>query len=299
MHCRVRRGVLNFPRQLQRLHPGRQRRVIRCLDGGDLRLRLGGSRCGGGGGGRRIRRQAGGHLLVGAGAGGQWYVGVGLVNSISDGFTVVVLSIFMVARGGGWVDAPIDLRGTAHAEKIKAALDRIATAVGNYVGGAIVQASIAGISSFILLSILGVPFAGALAVIVGVLDLIPLVGATIAAFGVALVTLFTDFPTATIVWIAFALAYQQFENYVVQPQIQKRAVQLEPIIVLVSVLFGGSLFGIVGALLAIPVAATIQISVQEWWRYRVAATREPQVDGPEDGAAPQILPDDAPPPAPA
>ena len=236
---------------------------------------------------------------IGAAAGVLRDLGSGLVNSIFAGFTIFVLSIFMVARGRGWVDAAIDLRGTAHAEKIKAALDRIATAVGNYVGGAIVQASIAGISSFILLSILGVPFAGALAVIVGVLDLIPLVGATIAAFGVALVTLFTDFPTATIVWIAFALAYQQFENYVVQPQIQKRAVQLEPIIVLVSVLFGGSLFGIVGALLAIPVAATIQISVQEWWRYRVAATREPQVDGPEDGAAPQILPDDAPPPAPA
>jgi len=208
---------------------------------------------------------------VGAAAGVLRDLGSGLVSSIFAGFTIFVLSIFMVARGRGWMDAAIDLRGTEHADKVKAAVDRIAAAVGNYVGGAIVQATIAAISSFVVLTILGVPFAGALAVIVGVLDLIPLIGATVAGVGVGLVTLFADFPTATIVWAIFTLAYQQFENYVIQPQIQKRAVELEPFIVLVSVLFGGALFGVIGALLAIPVAATIQISIQEWWRYRLAA----------------------------
>ncbi len=211
---------------------------------------------------------------VGAAAGVLRDLGSGLVSSIFAGFTIFVLSIFMVARGRRWMDAAIDLRGTEHADKVKAAVDRIAAAVGNYVGGAIVQATIAGISSFVVLSILGVPFAGALAVIVGVLDLIPLIGATVAGVGVGVVTLFADFPTATIVWVLFTLAYQQFENYVIQPQIQKRAVELEPFIVLVSVLFGGALFGIIGALLAIPVAATIQISIQEWWRYRIAAQAE-------------------------
>ena len=211
---------------------------------------------------------------VGAAAGVLRDLGSGLVSSIFAGFTIFVLSIFMVARGRGWMDAAIDLRGTEHADKVKAAVDRIAAAVGNYVGGAIVQATIAAISTFVVLTILGVPFAGALAVLVGVFDLIPLIGATVAAVAVGLVTLFADFPTATIVWAIFALAYQQFENYVIQPQIQKRAVELEPFIVLVSVLFGGALFGIIGALLAIPVAATIQISIQEWWRYRLAAQAE-------------------------
>jgi predicted PurR-regulated permease PerM len=117
--------------------------------------------------------------------------------------------------------------------------------------------------------VLGVPFAGALAVLVGLFDLLPLVGATIAAFLVGIVTVFSDFPTDTIIWIVFAIAYQQFENYVIQPQIQKRAVELEPFVVLVAVLFGGTLFGVIGALLAIPIAATIQIAVQEWWRYRL------------------------------
>jgi predicted PurR-regulated permease PerM len=229
---------------------------------------------------------------IGAAAGVLRDLGSGLVNSIFAGFTIFVLSIFMVGRGRSWLDAAIDLRGTQHADKIKAALDRIATAVGNYVGGAIVQATIAAVSAFVVLSILGVPFAGALAVLVGILDLIPLIGASLAAVGVGLITLFTDFPTATIIWIVFALAYQQFENYVIQPQIQKRAVELEPIIVLVSVLFGGTLFGIVGALLAIPVAATIQISIQEWWRYRLAAQAADA-----EPVAPAVA--DDPPPAPA
>jgi predicted PurR-regulated permease PerM len=234
---------------------------------------------------------------IGAAAGVLRDLGSGLVNSIFAGFTIFILSIFMVARGRGWMDAAIDLRGTEHADKVKAAVDRIAAAVGNYVGGAIVQATIAAISSFVVLTILGVPFAGALAVIVGILDLIPLIGATIAAVGVGLVTLFADFPTATIVWVIFALSYQQFENYVIQPQIQKRAVELEPFVVLVSVLFGGALFGIIGALLAIPVAATIQISIQEWWRYRLAAQAE--LSGTAVAVAPPEAGDDDTAPAPA
>jgi predicted PurR-regulated permease PerM len=83
------------------------------------------------------------------------------------------------------------------------------------------------------------------------------------------VTLFADFPTASIIWFVYASAYQSFENYVVQPQIHKRAVALEPFVVIVSVLFGATLFGVVGALLAIPIAAAIQIGAQEWWRYRL------------------------------
>ncbi len=216
---------------------------------------------------------------VGAAAGILRDLGSGLVNSIFAGLTIFVLSIFMVARGRQWIDMLIDFRGGPQVDALKGAADRIANAVGNYVAGAIVQATIAGVTSFIVLTILGVPFAGALAVLVALFDLLPMVGATIAAFVVGLVTLFNDFPTDTIIWIVFAIGYQQFENYVVQPQIQKRAVELEPFVVLVAVLFGATLFGVPGALLAIPVAATIQIGVQEWWRYRLMSRGEPLPPG--------------------
>jgi predicted PurR-regulated permease PerM len=141
-------------------------------------------------------------------------------------------------------------------------------AVRNYVAGALAQATVAGVTTFIVLTILGVPFAAPLSVIVFFFDLIPLVGATIAAVIVAIVTLFVDFPTATIVWVIWAIIYQQIENSVIQPMIQRRAVDTHPFVVLVAVLFGSTLFGIGGALLAIPVAASAQIALVEWWRYR-------------------------------
>ena len=195
--------------------------------------------------------------------------GSGLVSSLFAGLTIYILSIFMVARGRSWLDGLLSLRSGRESKAASVALDRIANAVGNYIAGAAVQATIAGVCAFVVLTILGVPFAGALAVLYALFDLIPLVGAFIAGAIILLVTLFTDFPTASIIWFIYASAYQSFENYVVQPQIHKRAVALEPFVVIVSVLFGATLFGVVGALLAIPIAAAIQIGAQEWWRYRL------------------------------
>jgi predicted PurR-regulated permease PerM len=108
--------------------------------------------------------------------------------------------------------------------------------------------------------------------LIGIFDLIPLVGATIGAIVVGIVTLFVDFPTATIVWVVFSIVYQQVENSVIQPRIQKRAVDVEPFLVLIAVLFGATLLGVVGALVAVPTAAAIQILIREWLRYRQDTT---------------------------
>jgi predicted PurR-regulated permease PerM len=210
-------------------------------------------------------------------------VGGTIVGSLFEAFNIFVLSIFMVAGGRRWVDRAITLARPEHAPRIKRAVDRVGIAVGNYVGGALFQATIAGITTFVVLTILGVPFAAPLSAIVFVFDLIPLVGATLAAILVGLVTVFNDFPVDTIIWVVWAIVYQQIENNVIQPQIQRRAVEIHPFAVLVSVLFGATLFGIVGALLAIPFAASLQIAAREWWDYRQAAQVEmpPGVDLPE------------------
>lgn len=194
--------------------------------------------------------------------------GAGLVGSLFALFTILVMSIFMVGRGRAWTDAVLHTRPSEEAEAIRRALDRMAAAVSSYVGGALAQATIAGTAAFIVLSLLGVPSPLALAVVVAILDLIPLIGATIGAVIVALVTLFTDFPTVTIIWVIFSIVYQQFENYVVQPRIQSRAVELDPFIIVVAAIFGGTLLGIVGALLAIPSAAAMQIGVREYIEFR-------------------------------
>ena len=161
-------------------------------------------------------------------------------------------------------------------------------AVGAYVGGVLAQATVAAVLAYIVLAILGVPFAAALAIVIFFADLVPLVGATIGALIVGVVTLFTDFPTATIVWAIYSIIYQQVENTLIQPQIQKRAVNVHPFIVLVAVLFGATLLGVLGALVAIPVAASVQIAIREWWAYRHDQTLQDIVEpaGPKDPPPP-------------
>jgi predicted PurR-regulated permease PerM len=215
---------------------------------------------------------------LGGAAGTLKDVGIGIVNSIFAAVTIVILSVFMASNGRRWVSRAIAFQPSERAERLERAADRIASAVGSYVGGAVAQATIAGVTAYIVMRILGIPFAGPLAVLVGFADLIPLVGATIAAVLVAIVTLFADFPIDTIIWVIWAIAYQQIENAVIQPQIQRRALDINPFIVLVSVLFGSTLFGVLGALLAIPIAASLQIAVTEWWQFRQAGRAELATD---------------------
>jgi predicted PurR-regulated permease PerM len=205
---------------------------------------------------------------LGGAAGTLRDVGFGIVNSIFATVTILILTAFLLGSGRTWVDRLLELQPPNRAVRLRRAIDRIASAVGNYVAGVIAQATIAGILTYLVLLILGVPFRAPLAVMIALLDLIPLVGATIGAVIVGLVTLVVDFPTTTIIWTIWAIVYQQVENSVIQPQIQRRAIQVHPFVVLVSVLFGSTLLGIVGALVAIPVAASVQILVREWWDYR-------------------------------
>ena len=114
----------------------------------------------------------------------------------------------------------------------------IYNATGGYVAGAMALATAAGISTYILLTVLGVPFAVPLAVLMAFFDLIPLVGSTIGGVLVALVTLFADFPQDTLIWVAFVVIYQQFENSVLQPLVYRRAVNLHPLAVITAILIG-------------------------------------------------------------
>jgi predicted PurR-regulated permease PerM len=215
-------------------------------------------------------------------------LGLGLVNSVFAGVTILIMSVFLVSSGPRWVHALLRLQPPDRAERVERALYRIGDAVGNYVAGALLQATIAGMLTFLVLTVLGMPFAAPLAVIIAALDLIPLVGATVGAVLVGLVTLFNDFPTTTIVWVIWSVIYQQIENTLIQPQIQRRAVEVHPFIVIVAVLFGSTLFGVPGALLAIPVAASVQIVIREWWGWRREIAEEA-------GPAPIAMP--IPPPA--
>ncbi len=230
---------------------------------------------------------------VGDAAGTLAAVGAGLISSVFALVTILILSVFMVGAAPRWRAAFLRLHPPRRADLLDRLFDRIGAAVGNYVLGALLQALIAGVTSWIVLVILGVPYPLALALVIFVLDLIPLIGATIGAVLVGIVTLFQDFPTATIVWVAWSVVYQQLENNVIQPRIQARQVQVEPFIVLASVLCGSSLFGVIGALFAIPAAASIQIALREYLLY--SGRLRPSKD--DEDPEPALSEDPAPAPA--
>jgi predicted PurR-regulated permease PerM len=211
-------------------------------------------------------------------------VGFGVVSSIFALITILILTGFILGGGRGWLHYGLRYVPEERAKRLEGVFERVARTVANYVAGALAQATIAAVTAYIVLKILGVPFAAPLALIIFFLDLIPLVGATIGAVLVGLVTLFEDFPTATIIWAIYSIVYQQVENNLIQPQIQRRAVDINAFLVVVSVLFGSALLGVIGALVAVPVAASIQIAVNEYLDYR--------------GVRPRPEPDDEPPPPP-
>jgi predicted PurR-regulated permease PerM len=224
---------------------------------------------------------------LGGAAGTLRDVGLGIVNSLFALITILVLTAFLLASGRDWVDRALATRPQEQRERLRRSLDRMASAVSGYVAGALTIALIAGVATYIVLLILGVPFRGPLAVIAGLFSLIPLVGATIAAVLIGIVTLFENFPTATIVWVIWAIVYQQFENHVIQPQVQKRTVHVHPFVTIVAVLFGATLLGVLGALVAIPVAASIQILIREWVDVRTMRIKPPPGEPPGGGAAGQ------------
>jgi predicted PurR-regulated permease PerM len=151
--------------------------------------------------------------------------------------------------------------------------------VGGFVAGALTIATVAGITSAIVLSVLGVSYAIALALVVAFLDLIPLAGATIAAVIVSTVAFLDSGLTIGLVVLVWFVVYQQVENHLLYPVVYSRTVALSPLLILIAVLIGGSLAGILGALAAIPIAGTIQVLFLDWLRSR-RETEEPIAEVP-------------------
>jgi predicted PurR-regulated permease PerM len=177
--------------------------------------------------------------------------------------TVLTMTFFLLLDGERIAGFFLRLRGPEKEARYRAIAADIYKSTAGYVAGNLLISIIAGLTTFITLTILGVPFAAPLAVLMAFLDLIPLVGATIGGVAIAIVTLFNDFPTSTIVWLVVFLVYQQVENNVIQPVVYRRTVDVSPLIVIVAILIGAGLLGILGALVAIPVAAAIQIVIRD------------------------------------
>jgi predicted PurR-regulated permease PerM len=202
---------------------------------------------------------------------------VSVANKLFQGIlslvTVLVLAILMVLYGPDLLEGGLGILGPPRRERVKAVAADCARAITGYVLGNLLISVIAGVLTFIALLAFGVPFRGVLALWVGFADLIPLVGATLGAIptiGVA----FLHSTTAGIGVVIFYVVYQQFENHVLQVQIMSKTVDINQLFVLVSVLVGVELFGILGALLAIPAAGVMQVIVRDLWDHRTGRPKQ-------------------------
>jgi predicted PurR-regulated permease PerM len=181
--------------------------------------------------------------------------------------TVLTLTFFLLVGSERYVNAGVGLFPEAQQPLVRRLLTQSAGAVSGYISGNLAISVICGITTFVVLMILGMPYAAPLALLVAVLDLIPLVGATLGGALLVIVGLFVE-PWKAVVLLIFVLVYQQVESNLLQPLVYSQAVQLNGLVILIALLVGGQLLGIPGALLAIPVAEIIRIVVTELLAYR-------------------------------
>lgn len=192
----------------------------------------------------------------------------GVATGIAGIVTVFVLALLMVLEGPKVVSGLLNLiEDDDSRERVRRVSADCARSITGYISGNLLISVICGGLSYAVLKPFGVPFAGLIALFVGIADLIPLVGATIGAIA-ALVAAGIHSVTALIAVAIFVVAYQQLENHVLQPVILSRTVKLNPLAVLVSILVGVELAGILGALLAIPVAGIVQVILRDVWSHR-------------------------------
>ena len=183
-----------------------------------------------------------------------------IFSTVAAIVTITFLTFFMILEGPAWMERIYGLLPDESQPRWRKVGNDVYRTVGGYVSGNLLISLIAGVASFAVLYALSVPYAVALALIVALLDLIPLAGATIAAVVVCTVA-FLHSTTAGIVLAIFFVIYQQLENHFLQPVIYGRTVRLSPLAVLVAVLVGAELAGVLGALGAIPVAGAIQVLI--------------------------------------
>jgi putative heme transporter len=205
-----------------------------------------------------------------------------VVNGVAATVTVLFLAAFVLFELPQINEVILSQLRPTGAERARVIGGHINRTVGGYVVGNLLISVIAGIVAAVTLWILGIPYALTLGVVVAIGDLVPLVGATIASFLVIAVAYFVGGATDGIIVFVVIMVYQQIENHLIQPAVYRRTVQMPSLVVLVAVLIGAALLGILGALIAIPIAGTIQVVVRDLLRERAERITQ-------DSANPQML----------
>lgn len=177
-----------------------------------------------------------------------------VITSVFETFTVIVLTFYFLGSLPAIRAAALRLVPASRRARVELLSDGVLGRMGGYVSGAAIVAALAGLAAFLMLGVLEVEFLLPLALLIALTDLIPLVGATIGAL-IVTITIFLDSPVKALAAGLFFIVYQQFENFVIYPRVMSRTVDVPPMIAVIAALIGAALLGVVGALLAIPLAA--------------------------------------------
>ena len=185
-----------------------------------------------------------------------------VVSTLTSTFAVVALTIYFLAGLPNIVAVAYRTVPASRRVRVQQLGDQLIGQVGRYMLGSVLNASIAGLSTYIWTLAWGIEYPAALGVLVALMDMIPVIGSTIGGVIVTLVALTVSAPVA-IATLAFYISFRLFEDYVLLPRVMRQAVDVPPIVTVVALLIGGSLLGIVGALVSIPVAAALKLIAQE------------------------------------
>jgi predicted PurR-regulated permease PerM len=195
--------------------------------------------------------------------GGAVGIGLAVIGAVFNAFIIVVLTLYFLSSLDTIKTALYHLAPASRRDRISRLGDRVFESVGGYVSGAFIVAMCAGLSSLVFLVVIGLAkYAVALAFVVALLDVIPMIGATIGAVVVTAIA-FAENPKAGILCVIFYIVYQQVENYVIYPRVMSKSVDIPGAVTVIAALVGAALLGVVGALLAIPTAAAVLMITRE------------------------------------
>lgn len=197
-------------------------------------------------------------------AGGVWQAGVGIANGVTAGFVVLILSLYFLSSLRITKRAFYRMFRKSDRSKVIDITEQITESVGGYVNGMVILALLNSVLGFIMMTIVGVPFAGLVAVGVFMLALIPLIGSVLATVLVGAVALFNS-PITALIAVIYYLVYMQVESYLLTPKIMNRVVSVPGALVVIGALAGGTLLGLLGALISIPVTAMVLMIIKQVW----------------------------------
>jgi predicted PurR-regulated permease PerM len=201
-------------------------------------------------------------------------------TAVIGAVTVIALTVFMLLFGSRLLDGALQWVAPTERPRYVDLGEQIRRSVGGYVGGAVIIALVGGIVTAVATALLGVPYFLPLGLTMAALGILPYIGSVVGGILVVGVTFLTSGLKAGVIALAIFLVYQQVENHILQPVVQRKTIKMSPLVIVVVMLVGTALWGLMGALLSLPIAGAIQVLLEDRLARRQARWQSTKPPGP-------------------